>query len=109
MATMLFTYPKEAQETIGRMVGNRIGSYYPNKYYKSAEGNFYYYRNTKGYYHIVRPCRIRYEGEFSHYEIIDYLLTKDNTLKETKCSGFFKTSEECIKRIEENLAPTERN
>jgi len=100
---MLPSYSQEAHETIDRMTGKRT-RFTINKYYKSAEGKFYYYMNQKGYYHIVRPCRIKYDGEFSHFEIVDYLLTKDNNLKETSCKGFYKSIEECIAKIEENLA-----
>lgn len=79
-------------------------SYYVNQYYKSAEGNFWFYINTKGYYHIIRPCAIKYDGEFSHYEIEDLLLKADNTLKEVSSAGSYKTIKEVVKRIEDNLA-----
>ena len=100
---MLFPYDERTEDTRSRIMGDRK-SYYPNKYYKSAEGEFYFYINTKGYYHIVKPCRIRYDGEFSHYEIRDCLLTKDNMLKEVSCHGYYKDREDVIKAIEENLA-----
>ena len=100
---MLASYDKRTEETRNRIFGDRR-SYFPNKYYKSAEGEFYFYINTKGYYHIIKPCRIKYGGEFSHYEIRDCLLTKDNMLKETGCYGYYKTREDVIKAIEENLA-----
>lgn len=100
---MLAPYDKRTEDTRNRILGDR-NSYYHNKYYKSAEGEFYFYINTKGYYHIIKPCRIKYDGEFSHYEIRDCLLTKDNMLKETGCYGYYKTREDVIKAIEENLA-----
>ena len=100
---MLSPYDKRTEETRDKMMGGRR-SYQPNKYYKSAVGEFYFYINTKGYYHIVRPCRIKYNGEISHYEIRDLLLTKDNMLKEVSCGGYYKTGEDVIKAIEENLA-----
>ena len=50
------------------------------------------------------PESVKYDGEFSHYEIRDCLLTKDNMLKETGCYGYYKTREDVIKAIEENLA-----
>ena len=99
---MLIPYDQKTQETRNRIMGSR-NSYSPNKYYKSAEGNFYFYINTKGYYHIVRPCRIKYDGEFSHYCIMDYLLTKEDTLKQTKEYGVYKTKEAAIEAIERNL------
>jgi len=104
---MLSPYDSRTEVTRNRILGEdrqMYFSYHPNKYYRSAEGNFYFYINTKGFYHIVRPCKIKYDGEFSHYEIVDYLLKKDDTLKETKCCGNYKTKEDCIAKIEENLA-----
>jgi hypothetical protein len=100
---MIAPYDKRTEETRDRIMGDRR-SYIPNKYYKSAEGEFYFYINTKGYYHIIKPCRIKYDGEFSHYEIRDCLLTKDNILKEVSCGGFYKTKDEVIEAIMENLA-----
>lgn len=98
----MIPYDYRTEKTRDRIDGDRM-SYYPNKYYKSAEGNFYYYINTKGYYHILKPTRILYDGEFSHYEIVDYLLRKDDTLHEVKSYGYFKTKEELIEKINENL------
>lgn len=100
---MIIPYDERTRETRNRIMGNR-SSWYTNKYYKSAEGNFYFYINSKNYFHIVKPCKIKYDGEFSHYEIVDYLLQKDDTLKETSCGGYYKTREACIAAIEEKLA-----
>ena len=96
-------YDGRTENTIKRIMGER-NSYYENRYYKSAEGNFYFYINRKGYYHIVKPCKIKYDGKYDHYEIIDYLLTPQDTIKETKCYGCYKTREDCIEAIEENMA-----
>ena len=86
-----------------QIMGGR-NNYYENKYYKSAEGNFYFYINRKGYYHIVNPCRVKYDGKFSHYEIVDYILTPQGAIKETKSYGCYKTREDCIEDIEKNMA-----
>ena len=102
---MLSPYDIRTEETRDRIMGERR-SWYPNKYYKSAEGNFYFYINTKGYFHIVKPCRISYDGEFSHYEIRDCLLTKDNMLQEVSSRGYYKTVETVVEAIEENMAET---
>lgn len=91
-------------EEVRRKINGERCSYYTNKYYKSATGDFYYYINSKCWYHIIKPCRIKYNGEFSHYEIQDCLLTKENTIREIKCCGYYKTREECIAEIEKNLA-----
>lgn len=100
---MLSPYDKRTEKIRDKIFGDRR-CYYPNKYYESAEGGFYFYINTKGYYHIIKPCRINYDGKFSHYEIRDYLLTKENTLKEVGRHGYYKSRVESIKVIEENLA-----
>lgn len=100
---MTSPYDNRTENTRNLIIGDRY-SHYENKYYLSANGKFHYYINRKGYIHIVKPCRIRYDGEFSHYEISNYLLTPEDTIRETKCGGYYKTREECIAAIEENLA-----
>ena len=100
---MLSVYDKRTEETRAKIIGNRT-NHEPNKYYKSAYGEYYYYINRKGYYHIIKPIMIRYYGKIHHYEIKNYLLTEDNFLKVYGCYGCFKTEEEVIKAIEENLA-----
>lgn len=99
---MVSPYDDRTAETRNRIFGDRI-SYVPNKRYKSAEGNFYFYINTKGYYHIVKPCKINYDGQFSHYEISDSLLTRDGTLKEVSCRGCFETRDDAVRAIEERI------
>lgn len=96
-------YDSRTEETRDRIMGDRR-SYIPNRYYKSAEGGFWFYINTKGYYHIIKPCRVKYDGVFDHYEIVDYLLTKENTLKEISSRGYYKDREEVIKTISKNVA-----
>lgn len=101
---MLSPYDIRTEETRQAITGN-ISSYYTNKYYpvKGAK-NTYFYINQRGYLHIVRPCKVKFDGRFSHYEISDVLLTSDNMLKETSCTGYYKTIEEAVNSIEENLA-----
>ncbi len=96
-------YDQRTDKTRDRIRGNRR-SYYPNKHYRSAEVNFYYYINTKGYYHVLRPCKVSYGGKFSHYEINDYLLKVDDTLKLVKNYGCYETREDVISELEKNLA-----
>lgn len=101
---MIAPYDHRTEGTRNRLDGGR-NCHYTNKYYHTAEGNFYYYINSKGFYHAVKPCRMKVNGVFSHYAISDYLITKDNKIKEISCNGFFKTREDCIAAIEKNLAP----
>ena len=92
-------YDQRTDKTRDRIRGNRR-SYYPNKHYRSAEGNFYYYINTKGYYHVLRPCKVSYGGKFRN----DYLLKVDDTLKLVKNYGCYETREDVISKLEKNLA-----
>lgn len=78
-------------------------SYIPNKYYKPAEGNFCFYINTKGYYHIIIPSKVNINGKFAYYQIIDYLLTKDNMLKECSRYGKYNNIEDLAKAMETDL------
>ena len=71
---------------------------------RQIPSNFYYYINTKGYYHVLRPCKVSYGGKFSHYEINDYLLKVDDTLKLVKNYGCYETREDVISELEKNLA-----
>lgn len=101
---MLSPYDSRTEEVLRAITGN-ISSYYTNKYYPvNGAKNTYFYFNTKGYLHIIRPCKVKFNGRFSHYEISDVLLTADNMLKETGSTGYFKTIEEAVSSIEENLA-----
>ena len=53
---MLSPYDIRTEETRRAITGN-ISSYYTNKYYPvSGAKNTYFYINSKGYLHIVRPC-----------------------------------------------------
>jgi hypothetical protein len=68
----------------------------------SKEG-LYVFINQQGYMHVLKPCRITYDGELSHYEIKDLLLQPDGTAKEVKCTGYYRTMEDCIAEIEKKL------
>lgn len=104
---MLSPYDIRTEEARRAITGN-ISKYYTNKYYPvNGAKHTYFYINQKGYLHIIRPCKVKYNGRFSHYEISDVLLTADNKLKETSCTGFFRTIEETVSHIEENLAQLE--
>ena len=100
---MVIPYDERTTETRARIMDGRT-SYIPNKYYKNEKYGWYWYINTKGFYHIVKPCKINYDGVFSHYEIEDFLITKDDTMKSVSCRGYYKTREDCIEAIETNLA-----
>ena len=97
--SMLSPYDRRTEAVRTRIMG-KMKDYFPNQIYKSAEGNFYFFINNKGFFHILRPCRVNLNGEFSHVAISDYLLTKDNMLKETSCYGRFDNAEEVMQHLE---------
>lgn len=103
---MLSPYDNRTEETRNKLMGNRV-TYSPNQYYKSAEGNVVFYINTKGYYHIVAPCKVNVNGVFSHYVVKDSLLTKDNMLKEVSSYGYYRTIEEVSEAILSNVTKEE--
>lgn len=93
----LFTYTGDAAKT-KEAITSGVENIYINTIYE-GNSNFYWYINSKGYLHVVQPLKINFMGEFSHFEIIDYLLNNRNTLKETCRCGYFKTAEEAIEYI----------
>ena len=99
---MVSPYDYRTEETRKKILGDRK-SYIPNKYYKPAEGKFYFYINTKGYYHIIIPNKVNVNGKFAYYQIVDYLLTKDNMLKECSRYGKYNNIEDLAKAIETDL------
>lgn len=96
----MFCYPQSMNDTLDRLFP--FNPYYPNKLYKSPDG-IYVLKNTKGYFHIFRPCKIKYDGQFDHYEITNYLLTKNNTLKEISCCGNYKSREDVIQYLDKEI------
>lgn len=96
-------YTNEALETKQKIIENRY-TYTINKVYKNEEHNIYWYINQHGYLHILKPHVMKREGEVLYYYIEDFLLTKENTLKNVSSSGMFKTPEECIKELEDNIS-----
>lgn len=101
MAVLLSTYAGEALKTKEAITENRENVLL-NTVYKHSNG-FYWYMNKKGYIHILQVLKVDLMGEFSHYTIIDQLLTKDNMLKESKRCGKYKDSKSCIEDIENFL------
>ena len=94
---MTSPYDLKTKETRERLFP--FNPYIPNKIYKQDNG-LHVYKNTKGYIHILKPCKIKYDGEFSHYEICNYLFTKQNTIKEVSSFGTFSSKEQCLEAIE---------
>ena len=96
-------YTGKALETKEKIMG-RVSSYYPNKLYKNAEYNLYWFINSKGYIHVLKPCRVTLDGKFLHYAIEDNLLTTDNMIQSKGSSGNYTTVTEVIEELERRVA-----
>ena len=77
-----------------------------NKVYRSEKHpHLYWYVNTQGYYHCLKPSRVFIgddagHRDFSHFQITDYLVRRNGNMAESRSYGNFKTLEECIDAIE---------
>lgn len=96
-------YTGKALETKEKIMGN-ITAYYPNKLYKNEEYNLYWFINSKGYMHILKPCRVTLDGKFLHYAIEDNLLTIDNMVQSKGSNGNYNTVAEVIDELERRVA-----
>ena len=81
-------------------IGNHISQ---TNIISQQKEKFYFYINTKGYYHIIIPSKVNFNGKFAYYQIVDYLLTKDNMLKECSRYGKYNNIEDLAKAIETDL------
>lgn len=70
--------------------------YTVNKVYLNPYG-VYVFVNQKGYLHVLmyRKALIpHYKGDYA-WQIVEFMLTTSNTLKEVNSSCFYKTEDEC--------------
>ena len=93
----------EALVTIEKIMDDTT-SYYPNKVYKNAEYNLYWLINSKGYIHVLKPCKVTLEGKLLHYVIEDNLLTADNMVQLKGSNGNYTTVQEVIEELERRIA-----
>ena len=96
-------YSGEALATMEKIMGD-ITSYYPNKVYKNEEYNLYWFINSKGYMHVLKPCRVTLDGKLLHYAIEDNLLTTDNMVQSKGSNGNYTTVQEVIEELERRAA-----
>lgn len=96
-------YSGEALATMEKIMGN-ITSYYPNKVYKNTEYNLYWFINSKGYMHVLKPCKVTLDGKLLHYAIEDNLLTTDNMVQSKGNNGNYTTIQEVIEELERRVA-----
>ena len=96
---MLIPYTGEARTTYDKITDN-LNSWYANKIYHNKTYNRYFYINSKGFLHIYGTAKFKFNGRIL-YQIIDYLLTRDNKLKESGTSKFFDSPEEAANHFKE--------
>lgn len=70
-----------------------------NTIYKNEKYNFYWFRNSKGYYHILKVKAMKYENVIQWYSIEDMRLKPDDTLH-SEFYGNYKTELDCLEAIE---------
>ena len=76
---MIGVYSGESLKTMEKIMDN-VKNYYPNQTYKNNQYNIYWFVNSKGYLHVLRPSNVTMNGKIIGYAIHDYMLTKDNML-----------------------------
>jgi len=103
MARQVFTYCGEAAETVREITENRTEYDFNTLYYNKLYG-WYWYRNNKGYFHVIKVERKRKiftksAGMIKWYEINDYRLSKDNKVILSESYGYRDTIQEAIQEI----------
>lgn len=96
---MIGVYSGESLKTMEIM--DNVRNYYPNQTYKNNQYNIYWFINSKGYLHILRPATEKLNGKIFNYTIKDFMLTKDNMLQDKGVLYRFSTIEEVYDKMEE--------
>ena len=96
---MIGVYNGEALKTMEKIMDN-VRSYYPNQIYKNNQYNIYWFINSKGYLHVLRPSNVTMNGKIIGYAIHDYMLTKDNMLDDKGILFQADTQKEIVDRLE---------
>lgn len=97
---MTGVYSGESLKTMEKIMDN-VRSYYPNQAYKNNQYNIYWFINSKGYLHVLRPSIEKMNGRIINYIIKDFMLTKDNMLQDKGVLHRFGTIEEVCNKMEE--------
>ena len=97
---MIGVYSGESLKTMEKIMGN-VRSYYQNQTYKNNQYNIYWFINSKGYLHVLRPSNVTMNGKIIEYAINDYMLTKDNMLDDKGILFQADTQKEIADRLEE--------
>ena len=96
-------YSGEALATKEKIMAT-ITVYTVNQVYKNHEHNIYWFINSKGYMHVLKPCRVTLDGKFLHYAIEDNLLTTDNMVQSKGSNGNYETVTEVLEELERRIA-----
>ena len=96
-------YSGEALATMEKIMGG-ITSYYTNKVYKNAEYNLYWFITSKGYMHVLKPCKVTLDGKILHDAIEDKWLTTDKMVQSKGSNGNYTTIQEVIEELERRAA-----
>ena len=97
---MIGVYSGESLKTMEKIMDN-ARSYYTNHTYKNNQYNIYWFINSKGYLHVLRPSNVTMNGKIIGYAIHDYMLTKDNMLDDKGILFQADTQKEIADRLEE--------
>lgn len=99
---MIGVYSGESLKTMEKIMDN-VRRYYPNQTYKNNQYNIYWFVNSKGYLHVLRPSNVTMNGKIIGYAINDYMLTKDNMLDDKGMIFQSDTPQEIADRLEEMI------
>ena len=97
---MIGVYSGESLKTMEKIMDN-ARSDYTNHTYKNNQYNIYWFINSKGYLHVLRPSIEKMNGRIVNYIIKDFMLTKDNMLQDKGVLHRFSTIEEVYNKMEE--------
>lgn len=99
---MIGKYSDKAMATMEK-IKNDVVAYIPNKTYKNKIHNIFWFINSHGYMHILRPTSVKMDGKILYYAIEDYLLTKDNMLESKGYIGNYKSVQDVINELENRI------
>ena len=94
MGLMKTIYSKEIEgKHVKNIRGDREQIYF-NRLYKMENSAYYFYYNSRGYYHIMIPRTYKTSNKIFSHDIEDYILTKDGNLRYTKTYGTYRTRDD---------------
>ena len=89
-------YDNRTATTITNIVEGKQHS--TNIVYHNDKYNFYWYLNSKGYYHVLKVKAMMYDGRVLYFTVEDMRLKPNDTLH-SNTYGNYKTESEAIQAI----------